>query len=115
MDPQKNNTLLIDKKKGQPKLPNLISSVELIKLQRSHKCPADRSHWKRMKESEGGANLPSFLSAKNYSSFISSELESAPKSQILYRTNTGATPAHGIRAELLPEICGVFLSARRRA
>jgi hypothetical protein len=72
------------------------------------------SHWKRMKESEGGANLPSFLSAKNYSSFISSELESALKSPILYRTNTGATPAHGIRAELFPEICGVFLSARRK-
>ncbi len=72
------------------------------------------SHWKRMKESEGGANLPSFLSAKNYSPFISKELELALKSPILYRTNAGATPAHGIKAELLPEICGVFLSARRK-
>ncbi|WP_321364687.1 P63C domain-containing protein [uncultured Celeribacter sp.] len=71
------------------------------------------SHWKRMKENEGGANLPSFLSAKNYSDFISSDLEVALKEPVLYRTNTGATPAHGIKAELLPEICGVFLSARR--
>lgn len=71
------------------------------------------SHWKRMKESEGGANLPSFLSAKNYSKFISNDLEAALKEPVLYRTNAGATPAHGIRAELLPEICGVFLSARR--
>ncbi|MDZ7904583.1 MAG: hypothetical protein U5N55_01455 [Cypionkella sp.] len=67
-----------------------------------------------MKENEGGANLPSFLSAKNYSPFISSELEAALKSPVLYKTNAGATPAHVIRAELLPEICGVFLSARRK-
>lgn len=72
------------------------------------------SHWKRMKENEGGANLPSFLSARNYSHFISSDLEAALKSPIIYRTNPGATPANGIRAELLPEICGVFLSARRK-
>jgi len=44
-----------------------------------------------MKENEGGANLPSFLSAKNYSPFISSELELAPKSPILYKTNAVAT------------------------
>lgn len=72
------------------------------------------SHWKRMKENEGGANLPSFLSAKNYKPFISSGLEVALKKPVLYRTNAGATPANGIRAELLPEICGVFLSARRK-
>ncbi len=71
------------------------------------------SHWKRIKENEGGANLPSFLSAKNYSRFISNDLEAALREPILYRSNAGATPAHGIKAELLPEICGVFLSARR--
>ena len=32
------------------------------------------SHWKRMKENPGGANLPVFLSAKNIKSFISKEL-----------------------------------------
>ena len=72
------------------------------------------SHWKRMKENEGGANLPSFLSAKNYKPFISNDLEVALRKPVLYRTNAGATPANGIRAELLPEICGVFLSARRK-
>jgi len=71
------------------------------------------SHWKRIRENEGGANLPSFLSAANYYPFISKELEAALRKPILYRVNAGATPAHGIRAELLPEICGVFLSARR--
>lgn len=71
------------------------------------------SHWKRMKENEGGANLPSFISAKNYSDFISNDLELALRTPVIYRVNSGATPAHGIRAELLPEICGVILSARR--
>jgi hypothetical protein len=71
------------------------------------------SHWKRMKEVGSGAKLPSFLSAKNYSPFINNDLEVALENPILYRVNAGATPANGIRAELLPEICGVFLSARR--
>lgn len=70
------------------------------------------SHWKRAKQSEGGANLPSFLSAKNYSEFISKDLATALENPILYRA-TGGSPANGIQAELLPEICGVFLSARR--
>lgn len=51
-----------------------------------------------MKENEGGANLPSILSAKNYSPFISKDLELAPKSPVVYRTNTGATPAYGRQA-----------------
>lgn len=72
------------------------------------------SHWRRVKANEGGANLPSFLSAKNYKPFISNDLEMALKSPILYQTNGGATPANGIKAELLPEICAVFLSARRK-
>lgn len=71
------------------------------------------SHWKRAKESEDGASLPSFLSAKNYSEFISKDLEVALESPILYQSTVGGAPANGIRAELLPEICGVFLSARR--
>lgn len=71
------------------------------------------SHWKRAKESEDGASLPSFLSAKNYSDFISKDLEVALESPILYQSTVGGAPANGIRAELLPEICGVFLSARR--
>lgn len=71
------------------------------------------SHWQRIKKNETDANLPSFLSASNYSPFISKELDSALRSPILYSSNPGATPAHGIRAELLPEICGVFLNARR--
>lgn len=71
------------------------------------------SHWKRAKQSDGGANLPSFLSAKNYSDFISSDLAVALSNPLIYRAGGGATPANGIRAELLPEICGVLLSARR--
>lgn len=71
------------------------------------------SHWRRVKENEGGANLPSFISAKNYSDFIPNELRVALTQPLIYRVSAGATPANGIKAELLPEICGVILSARR--
>lgn len=71
------------------------------------------SHWRRMKENEGGANLPSFISAKNYSDFIPNDLRVALTQPVIYRVSAGATPANGMKAELLPEICGVILAARR--
>ncbi|MCJ8355220.1 P63C domain-containing protein [Novacetimonas hansenii] len=71
------------------------------------------SHWKRMKENEGGANLPSFLSANNLAPFISTTLAHDLIEPIRYRTNGGGAVANGIKAELLPEICGVWLAARR--
>jgi len=67
------------------------------------------SHWKRMKE--GGAVLPVYLSAKNYSPFISNDLSVALNEPIRYRTKSGGV-AFGLSAELLPKVCNVFLKAR---
>lgn len=69
------------------------------------------SHWKRAKE--GGANLPSFLSATNLSSFVGNDLAVALRTPIPYVHSTGGSPANGMKAEHLPEICGVYLAARR--
>lgn len=67
------------------------------------------SHWKRVKE--GGANLPVYLSAKNYLPFIDNELSEALISPIRYRTQHGNI-AYGMDATLLPKICNVLLKAR---
>jgi hypothetical protein len=71
------------------------------------------SHWRRLKMRSDGANLPSFLSANNLSSFVNNDLATALMSPIQYVSSTGGPPANGIPAELLPEICGVYLAARR--
>lgn len=71
------------------------------------------SHWRRLKTKTDSANLPSFLSATNLSPFVNNELASALISPIQYVSSTGGAPANGMRAELLPEICGVYLAARR--
>lgn len=70
------------------------------------------SHWRRMKANSDGANLPSFLSATNLLTFVSNDLQEALITPILY-TGSGGTAANGIKAEMLPEICGVYLKARR--
>lgn len=70
------------------------------------------SHWRRMKANSDGANLPSFLSATNLLPFVSNDLQEALITPILY-TGSGGTAANGIKAEMLPEICGVYLKARR--
>lgn len=67
------------------------------------------SHWKRAKE--GGANLPVYLSAKNFSPFISNELAMALSDPINYKTLSGVV-ANGLDATLLPQVCDVFLKAR---
>jgi hypothetical protein len=66
------------------------------------------AHWLRMKE--GGANLPVYLSANNLKPFISNDLMMA-LSPLIYQPKTGGK-ANGLRAELLPKICNVFLKAR---
>jgi hypothetical protein len=67
------------------------------------------SHWKRVKE--GGANLPVYLSAKNYLEFIDNDLREALVSPIKYKTKNGNL-AYGMEASLLPKICNVLLKAR---
>ena len=71
------------------------------------------SHWKRMKANEGGANLPSFLSATNLADFIPPELSAELLDPVRYQVGLGGAVANGLRAELLPDICGVWLAARR--
>lgn len=71
------------------------------------------SHWKRMKENEGGANLPSFLSAKNLEQFIAPDLIADLVEPLQYQMSKGGPVANGIKAETLPDICGVWLAARR--
>jgi len=57
----------------------------------------------------GDVNLPAFLTAKNLKPFISKELE-VTSSQVEFKPLKGAK-AFGYPAELLPNVCGVFLDA----
>lgn len=57
----------------------------------------------------GDVNLPSFLTAKNLKPFISKELE-VTSSQVEFKPLKGAR-AFGYPADLLPNVCGVFLDA----
>jgi len=66
-----------------------------------------------MKANEGGANLPSFLSANNLAPFISETLANDLIEPVRYLIGSGGSVANGIKAELLPDICGVWLAARR--
>jgi P63C domain len=62
---------------------------------------------------EGTGGMPKFLSAKNLQTFVSDELRAAVMEDIRYRAYAGGQPAQGIRAELLPKICQVWMEAKR--
>ncbi len=59
---------------------------------------------------DGDVNLPAFITAKNLKPFIPQSLM-VTSSQIEFKTLNGAR-AFGYSADLLPQVCGVFLDAK---
>src|ERR1039458_3361329 len=59
---------------------------------------------------DADVNLPAFLTAKNLKPFIPNDL-SVTSSQIEFKALSGIR-AFGYSADLLPQVCGVFLDAR---
>lgn len=59
----------------------------------------------------GDVNLPAFLTAQNLKHFVSSQLE-VTSSQIEF-VSTNGHRAFGYSADLLPEVCNVFIQAER--
>jgi hypothetical protein len=59
----------------------------------------------------GGGHLPIYLSSKNLKPFISEELMVAVN-PVIYTPKHGGKAAYGLKAEVLPQICEVWLRAR---
>jgi P63C domain len=69
------------------------------------------SHWLRRRQ---GSNMPVFLSASNLAPYIAPSLRMALEEPIKYRPVKGSgSGTNGVNATLLPEICEVWLKARR--
>lgn len=86
----------------------LVSERELVK---SLGGKRGGSHWLRTKQDASVANLPPILSASNLRPFISEELWEGLNARYHYKVESGAI-AFGLRGELYPMICDVFLKAR---
>ena len=65
---------------------------------------------KRHQHSDG-VNLPVFLAASNLKLFISKDLATA-STPVVFQAPARGPIAYGYRAELLPQVCEVYLSAR---
>ena len=61
--------------------------------------------------STGADKLPGFLSAENLRPFIDKAL-TVPTNPIKFQPPQGGPPAYGYPAELLPQVCDVYLRAR---
>ncbi len=71
------------------------------------------SHWLRARENADAANLPPIISAGNLQPFISDELRNALATRYRYKVpGKSGFVANGLRGELYPMICDVFLKAR---
>ena len=68
--------------------------------------------YERRKKNPGGAYLPVYLSAKNLKPFINDDLAVALNNPIVYPPLHGGKPAYGLKAEVFPQICEVWLKAR---
>ena len=65
----------------------------------------------RMKNEIRVPNMPSFIDAKNLQPFISEDLSMVLTNPIVYLTKNGKE-AEGFKAEILPLLCDVYLTAR---
>lgn len=74
-------------------------------------APSGGAAFKRRAE-EGVADLPIFLAYERLKPFISEELSASLRSPIEYIPKHGGRSALGIKAELVPDICDVWLKAR---
>lgn len=59
-----------------------------------------------------GDGLPAFLNYKGLKPFVERHLTAETLTPIRYIQKRGGPAAHGIRAELIPRICEVYLDAR---
>ena len=88
----------------------LVSERDLVK---SLGGKRGGSHWLRAREDADAANLPPILSAANLREFISEDLMQGLNSRYMFKNpGRGGSAAHGLRGELYPMICDVFLKAR---
>ena len=74
-------------------------------------APSGGAAFKRRSE-EGVADLPIFLAYKGLKPFIDNELSASLRSPFEYFPKHGGRSALGIKAELIPAVCDVWLKAR---
>lgn len=67
---------------------------------------------RREKRDDASAKVPLYLAFKNLAPYVEEHLGEEKVQPLKYRT-TGGNVAHGIRADLIPKICNVWLDARR--
>lgn len=96
-------------------LPNGVRLVAERGLVKAFGGKRGGSHWRRLRTDPDGANLPLVISAHNLRQFVDAkpELKQGLNERYLYRVKRqGGRAAYGLRADLLPKICDVFLRAR---
>src|SRR5262249_4765048 len=64
-------------------------------------------------KNEASADIPHFLAFKNLEPFIHKHLGSLQSISVKYRTKKGNVLAHGIKAEIIPTICEVWIDAAK--
>ena len=107
---------------GEPGRPLVIGEVEIpcyvlegeirVLSERGFLSAIGRSERSPSRPQNGADKLPGFLSADNLKPFIGKAI-TAPTTPIVFQLPQGGPPAHGYSALLLPQVCRVYLEARR--
>jgi len=92
-------------------LENGVRVISQRTLTKALGAPSGGAAFKR-RLAEGVADLPIFLAYERIKPFIDDDLSASLKSPIEYIPQHGGRSAFGIKAELIPQICDVWLKAR---
>jgi hypothetical protein len=99
------------KKQAPPIFEDGVRVVLQRTLTKALGAPSGGAAFKR-RSVEGVADLPIFLAYERIKPFINADLSASLKSPVEYIPQHGGRSAFGIKAELIPQICDVWLKAR---
>ena len=107
---------------GAPDRPLVIGDIEIqcyvlegetrVLSRGGFQSALGRHRTSRKHQQDDAVNLPDFLSASNLKPFVSKELVTA-STPVEFQAPSRGPVAYGYRAELLPEVCRVYVEAQR--
>lgn len=70
-------------------------------------------YWKKRKTTSDGGMLPAYVSPKYLESHITDDVRESLLNPVIYKAKSGRQ-ARGMKAELLPEICEIWIKAKEK-
>lgn len=92
----------------------LEGGIRVLSYRGTSRALGGSEKWSKTAETNGALELPPFLNKKAIIPLVSEKIRVPLSEPIIYKPLHGGRTAYGVPAELLPDICDVWLKAREQ-